>query len=902
MRQRSVLAAFNRGRVSALGLARVEDIKRIALSAEVMTNFMPRVLGSMMLRPGWGHVGSTRSNAAAVHVPFVFSTDDSAILELTASVMRVRIDDDLVERGAVSTAVTNGTFTSDVASWTDADEAGATSAWATGGYLSLVGTGTNAAIRRQQVTVGAADQGDEHALRIVIQRGPVVLRVGSSSGADDYISETTLGTGTHSLAFTPSGNFWIEFQNRRIPASLVDSVAVEGSGTVELPTPWGAADLSLVRWDDSQSADVIYVACKGYQQRKIERRATRSWSIVIYEPEDGPFRIQNVGPKTITASALTGDITLTASAALFRSTHAPSANSSGALFRLTSEGQTVSADIGAEDTFTDSIRVTGIDASRAFSISLTGTWSATVTLQRSFDDGASWVDVTTYASNQTITYDDGLDNQDIRYRIGVKTGDYTSGTLEAELAITTGSITGVVRITGFTNSTSVSARVLKALGGTTATDEWAEGLWSDYRGWPTAGCLYEGRMWWAGKDKIVGSVSDAFESFDPDTEGDSGPINRSIGSGPVDDIGWLLPLQRLLVGTEGAEVSARSSSLDEPLTPTSFNLKEASTQGAALVAAVKVDSRGIYVQRGGVRIYELMYDPSLETNDYTSVDLTQLIPEMGEPAVVKVAIQRQPDTRIHAIRSDGTVALGVIEKAENVLCWLDIETDGDVEDVVILPGGVEDAVYYTVKRTLASGTVRYLEKWALESECQGGALNKQADSFVVYTGAATTVITGLSHLEGKTVVAWTNGTCPEDENGDIKTYVVSSGQITLDTPSTNVVVGLGYTAQWKNAKLAIAMALGTSLTQKKAIGELGLIARNLHPKGLKYGRDFDNLDDLPQVYESAPVDTDAVFDTYDVQPFVFPGQWNTDSRLCLQAQAPRPATLLAAVMTVESGS
>jgi len=34
----------------------------------------------------------------------------------------------------------------------------------------------------------------------------------------------------------------------------------------------------------------VYVACDTLQQRKIERRGARSWSIVLYEPEDGPFR------------------------------------------------------------------------------------------------------------------------------------------------------------------------------------------------------------------------------------------------------------------------------------------------------------------------------------------------------------------------------------------------------------------------------------------------------------------------------------------------------------------------------------------------------------------------------------------------------------------------------------
>src|SRR3990172_7088413 len=164
------LYAFNRGRISRLGLART-DLKRTSLSADVMTNWMPRVLGSMMLRPGMGYIGSTLSNGVARLLPFVFSTSDTRRLEISDSFMRIWSGTQLVTRGTVTAAITNGAFTSNLTSWTDADEAGATSAWVTGGYMGLVGTGVNSAIRYQLVTV--VEPGDLHALRIVVTTGPI---------------------------------------------------------------------------------------------------------------------------------------------------------------------------------------------------------------------------------------------------------------------------------------------------------------------------------------------------------------------------------------------------------------------------------------------------------------------------------------------------------------------------------------------------------------------------------------------------------------------------------------------------------------------------------------------------------------------------------------------------------
>ena len=63
-RQNLAFLAFNRGIISALALARI-DLKRMALSAAMMVNWMARTLGSMMLRPGLGYLGSTYTNSAA---------------------------------------------------------------------------------------------------------------------------------------------------------------------------------------------------------------------------------------------------------------------------------------------------------------------------------------------------------------------------------------------------------------------------------------------------------------------------------------------------------------------------------------------------------------------------------------------------------------------------------------------------------------------------------------------------------------------------------------------------------------------------------------------------------------------------------------------------------------------
>jgi hypothetical protein len=868
-RQNVPLLAFNRGIISPKGLARV-DLDRMPFSADIQRNWIPRTLGSMTLRPGWQFIHSTASDNAAYHLPFVFATDDTALIEFTDNLLRVIVNDVLVTRPSVTAAVANGGFDTDLTSWTDADETTAASTWKTGGYLSLVGTGTDYAIRRQEVTV--TETGTQHALNFEIERGPVDVRVGSASGLSDYIDAALL-TGTHSIAFTPTGNFFIEFRSNLLREVLVNSVAVDAAGVMTLVSPYAAADLEFIRY--SQSADVIFLAAKGHKQKRLERRGVSSWSLVDYDSNDGPFNSINSTVTTITPSALAGNITLTASDDLF------SVDQVGGLFRLESSGQTVEAAITAEATFTDPVRITGVGSSRGFAVTVSNTFVATVTLQRSIAAPGDWQDVESYTVPTSKTFNDELDNQIIFYRIGVKSGDFTSGTVDVNLSFTGGTAVGVARITGFTSSLVVDAEVLDAMGSTDATAIWYEGIWSTKNGFPSSVALFEGRLWWAGKNFWFGSVSDAFSSFDLDVEGDSGPIIRVIGSGPVDTISWLLPLNRLLAGTAGSVITAKSSSFDEPLTPTNFNLKSPDTQGADNIDALQVDDRGVYVNRSQTRVMELQYDGSKFT--YASVDLMILVPDLARIGIKRIGVQRKPDTRVHVILNDGTVIMLITDPAEEVKAWITIDTDGLIEDVVVLPGIEEDQVYYVVNRTGG----RYLEKWALESECEGAATNKQGDSFIISTGQ---VITGLDHVEGETVVVWA-------DSKDRGTFVVASGQIDLGTSFTSVMVGLSYDALFKSSKLAYAAGMGTALTQRKKVSQLAMILHNTHAQGVKYGTELP-LDDMPQYEFGAQVDQDSIWEHYDAPAIEVNGEWGSDERLFITAAAPRPATVLCVVPTL----
>lgn len=905
------LHALNVGQVDVKHLARI-DLERMRLAAEQQKNILPLTTGPAFFRPGLGYIGASASNNACRVKEFVYGATDAVLMEFTDELFRVWVDDALVTRPSVTASVGTGDFSSD-SDWTKTATTGAT-VTISGGYLNLTASAKGSkATATQTVSVNETDT--EHALRIVIDRGPVRLRVGSTSGGDEYINETTLRTGTHSLAFTPTGsNFYIQFFSEDQVLRRVSSCTIESSGVMTLPTIWDSADLFKIRF--AQSADVVFCACDGYRPQRIERRSNRSWSVVSYQPQNGPWTVGRTRNVKLTPSVTEGNGTLTSSAALFNSDHV------GTLFTLYHEGFECATPLAGAGQFCQSFKVTGINESeysdRNWTYTTTGTWVGTLNWQRSFDGAdtgfktfrkaatGSSVDITSNVSD--VTNDDEDDNAEVWYRLGFAEGAYTSGTATVSVTYDGGGGSGVCRVTGYTSATQVSIEVLDNFQANDATSDWRECEWSDNQIWPSAVTFAEGRLWLSGYDRLWGSVSDDFENFDDEVEGDSGPISRSIATGGVNTTQWLLGLQKLVIGTNGAVATCKSSSLDEPITPTNLSIKDSSTTGAASVDPVKVDNRGIFVERSGTALMELAFDASVV--DYSATQLSKLSTDLFAAGVKTMAVQRRPDTRIWVVMNDGSCVCVVYEPLEEVLAFIDIETDGDFESVAVLPASSQDRVYFVVNRTVDSSTVRYIEKMALDSDVKPDTTCKVMDAHISGTNSpASTTINVGTHLEGEDVVVWADGS-PLTETGedglDVPlTYTVDgSGNITVESAVTDWVAGLPYTARYKSARLAYGAAGGTAMLQKKKVTELGLILTDFVRSGIRLGTQFDNserpLEGLP-VNAHGTAATDVVLSTVaDEEPFAFPGEWNTDARACLQWQSPYTATVMGIVLGVET--
>ncbi|NDF13334.1 MAG: hypothetical protein EB060_11040 [Proteobacteria bacterium] len=98
--------------------------------------------------------------------------------------------------------------------------------------------------------------------------------------------------------------------------------------------------------------------------------------------------------------------------------------------RDNSSGKLVTSfNVAAQNTFCEDAE---FDYLRPFNLSVSGTWAGTVTLQRSFNNGSTWLDVYSVTANVETVVDSP--ETGVLWRLGIKTGNYTSGTAVCRLS------------------------------------------------------------------------------------------------------------------------------------------------------------------------------------------------------------------------------------------------------------------------------------------------------------------------------------------------------------------------------------------------------------------------------------------------------------------------------------
>lgn len=549
---------------------------------------------------------------------------------------------------------------------------------------------------------------------------------GYSNGDDVYISgivypgPVELNGRTVRVKNVAANTFEItDFQGNNISTAAM--TAYTSGGTVArvytVATPWDSSDIFEINY--AAKNDVLTVLHPDYYPRDMTRTGNTAWTINNFGNVEGPFQDKNAGAITITASGVTGSVTLTASAALF------DAGMVGELFYIEQEptDATKTWEVGKSITSGD-IRRAGANYYQAANTATTGTVKPDH-LEGSATDG-----------------DNGV------------TWNYLHSGF------------GIAQITGFTNSTTVTATVINRLPNnvtSTATTIWAKAAWSASQGYPSAAAYHKqrfvlggtpqapNRSWYSG----VGARA-FFGKSNPILADESFKVD--LDTTEVEAIRHFIPLKQLiaLTNNSGQLINGQNNVLDATSPPVA-DVQEYS--GSAKVKPLVIGNTALFVEDTGDIVRSLNYE--LDSDSFTGIDLTARSPHLFEQkTIVDWTFQRRPLSVVWVVQDDGSLLGFTYMKEQKFYAWHRHDTDGTYKSVATIREGRENATYQVVSRTINGVTKQYIEKHASRLIRNKDARNQYfVDCGLSYdgrnTGSTTITISGGSTWDSPEVLTLT---------------------------------------------------------------------------------------------------------------------------------------------------
>ena len=561
---------------------------------------------------------------------------------------------------------------------------------------------------------------------------------------------------------------------------------INSSGNNYLTVSLG--DISFDAITFTQSADTLILMHEDLAPLSIVRGANNTtWTastISLTSPKFAFTKTEVEPAANITPSSIDGTATISASASIFH------------------DGREGTAQAGSSDTITlDSGSLSTNDIYNGSTITITaGTGSGQI---RIISDYVGSSRVATVSENFTTqpdaTSEFKVESQVNQY-INVKNGFGRARIIERVSAT---SIKVNVEIPFF-NTSAIS-------NGNWQLEAGYEDVFSSTRGFPKTGVFHEGRLYFGGSkslpNALFGSkVSDFFNFLE--AEGlDDDAIFAILSNNSVNAITGIRSGRDLQIFSTGSEFFVQQSE-GQPITPGNLTIKAATSSGSKPnIMPVSVEGGTIFLQRSGKALREFLFsDAELS---YQSNNISLLSSHLLK-SPVKIAFRRATSTDDGDLLmivngTDGTMAAYSIHRSQKVVAPSEFITDGTYEDCAV---DIDD-IYVIVKRTINSNTKHYIER--LDDDRTTDA------SFQLFDGSSdgnkptSTTVSGLSHLEGKTVE------CVRDDIF-LGEKTVSSGQITIDqVPTTYVEIGLHHDVLAKTLPAEPRLASGTMVGRKKRI-------------------------------------------------------------------------------------
>lgn len=280
---------------------------------------------------------------------------------------------------------------------------------------------------------------------------------------------------------------------------------------------------------------------------------------------------------------------------------------------------------------------------------------------------------------------------------------------------------------------------------------------------------------------------------------DDDRIAFRVAAREANTIRHIVPLTQLLLLTSSAEWRVTSVNSDA-ITPSTISVRPQSYVGSSNVQPVIINNTLIYGAARGGHVRELAYN--WQASGFITGDLSLRAPHLFDTFdIVDMAYAKAPQPMVWFVSTSGRLLGLTYVPEQQVGAWHWHDTDGVFESCTVVAEGGEDALYCVVRRTINGNSVRYVERMASRQ------FTDQADAFFVdagatYSGVPADVISGLGHLEGKTVSILADGAVHPQR-------VVTGGSITLDIEASTVQIGLPIEADLQTLPLAVQLQDGS---------------------------------------------------------------------------------------------
>jgi hypothetical protein len=400
-----------------------------------------------------------------------------------------------------------------------------------------------------------------------------------------------------------------------------------------------------------------------------------------------------------------------------------------------------------------------------------------------------------------------------------------------------------------------------------------EDVWSATRGWPRTCTFHEGRLWFGGSKSlpqtIWGSVVNDFFNFKTRKGLDDESISATLDTDQINTIQGIYSNRSLQVFTSGAEFYVKNS----PITPENISVAPQTKYGSRRVRPVSIDGVTLFAQRTGKALLQFVFLDEFQANQTTSVSV--LAPHLIKTPV-KLAVSQGTSSSdanyVYILNQDGSLTVFNTLSAQNVAGFTNWGANY-ISSIAV----VDNKLYMLALRVNAAGTV-----FSLDVEVENNALN--TDSSVLTTsGTPFTTVTGLTHLEGHTVMV--------KADGYVEGYkVVSGGQITLDNPANVAEVGFMFFPNIKLLPLNVNLQNGPNASSKKKIMRASVQVYESNGVIINDQRIADKTIGVNQF--DAPV-------PYTGHRRIFLSGWSTEAQIEIKQDTPMQFTILNVGMEVK---